>query len=263
MAHYDELARVGRALSSPARLRLLDLLRQGPRSVEVLAEQSGLAVANVSQHLQQLRGAHLVASDKQGQRVVYRLATLDVDALFVALRRFGEAALPGLDRVKTVLQVHDDEHRNVLLRRIARGEVTVLDVRPIEEWQAGHLLDAVHIPLPELPTRVSELPKKRDVIAYCRGPFCPMALSAVSILRDAGYAADHLDLGPADVGGRARIRVARITSESGVGTGTAVATTAGTRRARAKTTTSTTTTTGVSARSKPSPRANSRKRSPA
>jgi DNA-binding transcriptional ArsR family regulator len=249
MAHYEELARIGKAIASPARLRLLDLLRQGPRSVDVLAEQAGLEVANVSQHLQQLRAAHLVTSDKEGQRVVYRLATPAVGALFVGLRHLGEAVLPELDRLKATLQIHDDEQRTSLLRRIGRGEVTVLDVRPVEEWRSGHLLDAVHIPLPELPTRMAELPKKRAVIAYCRGPYCPMALSAVEILRDAGYTAEHLDLGPADVGDRATVAV-----------GTAVAKAPLSRRGR---TTAAATTVRGSARPSSSPRAKSRQRSPA
>ena len=242
MAHYEELARLGKAIASPARLRLIDLLRQGPRSVDVLAEQAGLEVANVSQHLQQLRAAHLVASDKDGQRVVYRLATKDVGHLFVCLRLLGEAVLPELDRLKSTLQVHDVEKRNVLLQRIARGEVTVLDVRPFEEWRGGHLLDALHIPLQELPARVGELPKKRDVVAYCRGPYCPMALSAVEILRGAGYRADHLDLGPADLGG---------TTVASTSSRTRSTSMKATKPAR------------VSTRTSRSPRAKSRKRSPA
>jgi DNA-binding transcriptional ArsR family regulator/rhodanese-related sulfurtransferase len=245
MEHYEELARVGKALASPVRLRLLDLLRQGPRSVDVLATQAGLEVANVSQHLQQLRAARLVASDKDGQRVVYRLASAEVEGLFVALRGFGETVLPAFDRVKTTLQTLSEDQRGALLGRIARGEVTVLDVRPVEEWRAGHLLDAVHIPLTELPARVAELPKRRDVVAYCRGPYCPMALSAVEILRVAGYRADHLDLGPADL-------FAHVA-------GTAVA--SATLRPRPRATSPTTP--RVLARSAKSPRAKSRKRSPA
>lgn len=241
MAHYEELARLGKAIASPARLRLIDLLRQGPRSVDVLAEQAGLEIANVSQHLQQLRAAHLVASDKDGQRVVYRLATKDVGHLFVCLRLLGESVLPELDRLKSTLQVHSSETRNLLLKRITRGEVTVLDVRPLEEWMGGHLLDAVHIPLSELPARIGELPKRTDIVAYCRGPYCPMALSAVEILRGAGYRAEHLDLGPADLAGTAVAAPARKRSPS----------TKATHPAR------------VSTRTSPSPRAKSRKRSSA
>jgi rhodanese-related sulfurtransferase/DNA-binding transcriptional ArsR family regulator len=199
IAHYDELARLGRALSNPLRLRLLDLLRQGPRSVEVLAAAAGGSVANVSQHLQQLRGARLVASDKHGQHVEYRLADEQVDAVFVALRSLGERVLPEFDRLQQTLQVSSSERRDALLKRVASGEVTLLDVRPTEEWRGGHLLDAMHIPLPELPTRLLELPKRRPVVAYCRGPYCPLALSAVDVLRSAGFDADHLDLGPADL----------------------------------------------------------------
>jgi rhodanese-related sulfurtransferase/DNA-binding transcriptional ArsR family regulator len=199
LGHYEELARLGRAIASPARLRMIDLLRQGPRSVEALAEQAGLEMANASHHLQQMRAARLVVSEKEGQRVVYRLASNDVGHLFVSLRLLAESVLPEFDRIKAALHVNDDDKRGELLQRIARGEVTVLDVRPKEEWQSGHLLDAMHIPLPELQARVQELPKKRPVVAYCRGPFCPMALTAVDLLRDAGFEAEHLDLGPADV----------------------------------------------------------------
>ncbi len=257
MDHYEQLARLGKAMASPARLRLLDLLRQGPRSVDVLAEQAGLAVANVSQHLQQLRAARLVDSDKDGQRVVYRLATADVGVFFVALRRLGEAVLPEFDRLKTTLQTSDDERRSALLKRIGRGEVTVLDVRPADEWRAGHLLDAVHIPLPELPARVGELPKRRAVVAYCRGPYCPMALSAVEILRAAGFAADHLDLGPADVGHRARVVAAPATTPAAAGTPAAPKTAAAPKPQRGRAGAR------APARSSTSPRAKSRHRSPA
>jgi rhodanese-related sulfurtransferase/DNA-binding transcriptional ArsR family regulator len=199
LSHYEELARLGKAMSSPVRLRVLDLLRQGPRSVEVLAVAAGVSVANASQHLQQLRAARVVVSEKQGQQVVYRLAHDGVGALFVALRSLGESVLPEMDRLKETLQVHDGTRRAALLQSVSGGEVTLLDVRPTEEWRGGHLLDAVHIPLGELAARVGELPRKKPVVAYCRGPYCPMALTAVEILRAAGYAAEHLDLGPPDL----------------------------------------------------------------
>lgn len=199
LAHYEELARLGKAVSSPIRLRLIDLLRQGPRSVEVLADEAGVSVANVSQHLQQLRAAHLVVSDKQGQRIVYRLSSPDVGAFFTCLRRLGESLLPELDRLKDALQVHTEPERKALLEKVEAGEATLLDVRPVEEWEAFHLPGAVHIPLGELPVRLDELAKEQEVVAYCRGPYCPMAIAAVDMLRGAGFKACHLDLGPADV----------------------------------------------------------------
>jgi rhodanese-related sulfurtransferase/biotin operon repressor len=199
LAHYEELARLGKAASSPIRLRLIDLLRQGPRSVEVLADEAGVSVANVSQHLQQLRAAHLVASEKQGQRIVYRLSSPEVGTFFTCLRRLGESLLPELDRLKEALQVHGEPAREQLLEKVTAGEATLLDVRPDEEWAASHLPGAIHIPLGELPVRLDELPRDHEVIAYCRGPYCPMALAAVDMLRGAGFKAEHLDLGPADL----------------------------------------------------------------
>jgi len=199
LAHYEELARLGKAVASPVRLQLIDLLRQGPRSVEVLAAQSGVSTANVSQHLQQLRAAHLVANEKQGQRIVYRLASQDVSRFFMCLRQLGESLLPELDRLRDALQVSTEPERAVLLQRIEDGEVTLLDVRPAEEWEAEHLPGAINIPLDELSGRLGELEHATDVVAYCRGPYCPMALTAVDVLRGAGFRAEHLDLGPPDL----------------------------------------------------------------
>ncbi len=198
LSHYEELARLGKAVSSPVRLQLLDLLRQGPKSVDTLAAHSGVPVANTSQHLQQLRSAHLVTSERQGQRTVYRLAIPDVSRFFVCLRALGEGLLPELDRLKSALQTHDDPERAALLERISRGDAVLLDVRPEDEFNAQHLPGALHIPLNELARRVDELPPEVCIVAYCRGPYCPMALSAVDILRNAGIDACHLDLGPSD-----------------------------------------------------------------
>jgi DNA-binding transcriptional ArsR family regulator len=206
LAHYEELARLGKAVSSPVRLQILDLLRQGPRSVDVLAERSGVSVANMSQHLQQLRAAHLVLSEKQGQRIAYRLSSADVAKFFSSLRALGEGLLPEIDRLRSALKVHSEPERAALLERIEGGEVTLLDVRPDEEWDAGHLPGAIHIPFEVLSKRLADLPKKKDVIAYCRGPFCPLAIAAVDLLNHAGFKACHLDLGPADLAERAPVR---------------------------------------------------------
>jgi rhodanese-related sulfurtransferase len=199
MSHYELLGRVAKALGSPARLRLLDLLRQGPRSVEVLAEEAGLNLKNASQHLQQLRAARLVETHKEGQRVVYRVAEAEVSSFFGALRELSEAILPEMDRLGRDLELLAPEQRDELLQRIKRDEVLLLDVRPAEEFAAGYLPGAISIPLPELPRRLREIPRRRDVVAYCRGPYCTLAQEAVVLLRKHGYHAEHLDLGIPDL----------------------------------------------------------------
>lgn len=207
LAHYGELARIGKALASPVRLQLLDLLRQGSRSVEALAQAAGVSVANSSQHLQQMRSARIVAAERRGQRVEYRLSAEGVSQVFGALRGLAEVLLPEMDRLRSELGVLAPEEREELLLRIRRGEVTLLDVRPPEEYRAGHLPGALSIPLPQLRSRLAEVPRDREVVAYCRGPYCPFATDAVTVLAAAGYRARHLDLGAPDLASR-RIRLA-------------------------------------------------------
>jgi len=199
LSHYDQLGRIAKALASPGRLRLLDLLRQGPRSVELLAEEAGLNLKNASQHLQQLRAARLVETHKEGQRVVYRVAEATVSSFFGALRELSEALLPEMDRLRRDLELLAPERREALLERVRQEEVLLLDVRPSAEFAAGYLAGAVSIPLAELPQRLDELPRRRDIVAYCRGPYCTMALEAVLLLRKHGYRAEHLDLGIPDL----------------------------------------------------------------
>jgi rhodanese-related sulfurtransferase/predicted transcriptional regulator len=206
LAHYGELARIGKAFASPVRLQLLDLLRQGARNVEDLAEAAGLSVANSSQHLQQMRAARLVQAERQGKHVAYRLADEGVSLVFGALRRLAEALLPEMDRLRRELGVLAEEEREELLGLIRSGQVTLLDVRPEEEYRAGHLPGARSIPLAQLPARLSEIPRGREVVAYCRGPYCPMASDAVAVLSAAGFRARHLDLGVPDLR-RRRIRL--------------------------------------------------------
>jgi len=208
LAHYGEIARIGKALASPVRLQLLDLLRQGSRSVEALAQAAGVSVANSSQHLQQMRSARIVAAERQGQRVEYRLAGENVSLVFGALRDLAESLLPEMDRLRAELGVLAPEEREELLSRIRRGEVTLLDVRPAEEYRAGHLPGARSIPLAELRSRLSEVPRDREVVAYCRGPYCAFATDAVAMLAAAGYRARHLDLGAPDLRAR-RFRLDR------------------------------------------------------
>ena len=195
LAHYGELARLGKALGSPVRLRLLDLLRQGPRRVEELAAATGESLANSSRHLQQMRAARLVDADREGRHVRYRLAGERVSEAFGLLRGLAEALLPELDRLRRELLVLEPAEREALLARIRAGEVALLDVRPADEYRAAHLPGARSIPLDELPGRLAELPRGREVVAYCRGPYCPTALEAVDVLAAAGFRARHLDLG--------------------------------------------------------------------
>lgn len=195
-AVYPQLARIGKALSSPIRLEILDLLRQGPRSVEAIAEQAGVSLANASQHLQQLRAARLVESDKKGQHVIYRVADQEVCRFYCSLRGLAEARLAEVDvALREFFPEESEAEREELLQRMRAGELTVLDVRPEEEYRAGHLERALSIPLAQLRRRLDEIPRDRDVVVYCRGPYCVMAAEAVEVLRRAGFTARRLDLG--------------------------------------------------------------------
>jgi rhodanese-related sulfurtransferase len=214
LAHYDELARIGKVLSSPVRLRLLDLLRQGSRNVESLAEAAGVSLANSSQHLQQMRAARLVEAEKRGQHVEYRLAGEGVSRVFSALRDLAEALLPEMDRLRLEVEALGGRERESLLSRIRDGQVTLLDVRPAVEYRAGHLPGARSIPLPELRSRLGEIPRSREVVAYCRGPYCFMASEAAEVLRAAGFRASHLDLGAPDLRARG-VRLVALPEESG------------------------------------------------
>ena len=201
-AIYEQLARLGKAVAAPKRLELLDLLCQGPRTVEVLADQASLSVANTSQHLQVLRAARLVEAEKQGLHVEYRLAGEDVCEFFLALRNLAEGRLAEIELVTREYLGRRDAMETVagveLLRRVKSGEVTVLDVRPSEEYRAGHIPGAVSIPLGELKARFKELPKNREVVAYCRGPYCVFAIEAVELLRKKGFAAHRMQQGVLD-----------------------------------------------------------------
>lgn len=193
---YEQFARVGGALSSPARLELLDVLAQGERSVDVIAERASLSVANTSRHLQILREAGLVEARKQGLRVFYRLADPGVYSLLQALRSLAEQRLAEVDRIVAAYIGDPDELEPVtrpeLLERARSGRVTVLDVRPAEEFEAGHIPGAVSIPIDELEERLGELPKGREVVAYCRGPYCVWSHRAVAALRASGRRARRL-----------------------------------------------------------------------
>ncbi|MEW6691103.1 MAG: metalloregulator ArsR/SmtB family transcription factor [Pseudomonadota bacterium] len=196
---YAQLARVGTALASPGRLQLLEFIAQKERSVDALAAMTGLSVANCSKHLQALRQAGLVTARKEGLRVYYALAGDDVVALYSALRRVAENRLAEVERLVRLWLAHRDEMEPVpateLLERAKKGLVTVLDVRPPEEYAAGHLPGAINIPVDQLESRLAKLPKKKEFVAYCRGPYCLMSFDAVAKLRAKGLKARRLQDG--------------------------------------------------------------------
>ncbi len=196
---FSQFARVGKALGHANRLELLEFLAQGERSVDQLARVSGLSVANTSQHLQQLRQAGLLTARKSGQHVYYSLAGDDVVRLLDLLREVAGRHLAEVERlVASYLTVRDDLEpvpAGELLERARQGLVTVLDVRPEEEYAAGHLPGAVNIPLTELESRLAELDPDREVVAYCRGPHCVLAFDAVARLRRQGLRARRLQNG--------------------------------------------------------------------
>jgi rhodanese-related sulfurtransferase len=199
---YEQFARIGKALANPHRLELLELLMQCERTVEALAQEAGLSVANASQHLQVLRAACLVQTRREGVSIYYRLASQGVAALGLALRQVGETQLAEIDRVvETFLHNRADLQpiaANELLEALRLDQVVLLDVRPAEEYRAGHLPQARSLPLEELEARLSELPTEKEIIAYCRGPYCVFADEAVAVLRAHGYQARRLEEGVPD-----------------------------------------------------------------
>ncbi|WP_316368407.1 ArsR/SmtB family transcription factor [Candidatus Thiodiazotropha sp. CDECU1] len=196
---FNEFARVAKAMSNGYRLELLEFLAQGERSVDALAQVSGLTVANTSQHLQQLRQAGLVVNRKEGHKVIYRLSGMDVSSLLAALREVAEHRLAEVDRlVDDYLKVKDGLEpipASELLERVKQGLVTVLDVRPREEYQSGHLPGAINIPINELEAHLDSLDPEREIVAYCRGPHCVLAFDAVAKLRLKGLTAYRLEGG--------------------------------------------------------------------
>lgn len=199
---YAELALLGKALASPARVELLDLLAQAPRTVESLATELNQSVANTSQHLRVLRGARLVDVQRAGTFKIYRLASIEVIALTVALRRAGRARALEIDAATRGFLGPEAEEEQVdlatVMERVARHEVTLIDVRSAEEYAAGHIPGAVSRPLAQLSERLHQLPADLPVVAYCRGPWCVLAIDAVSALRSAGFRATRLDAGVAE-----------------------------------------------------------------
>jgi rhodanese-related sulfurtransferase len=199
---YEQFARIGKALASPHRLELLEVLAQCERTVEALAEETGMSVANASQHLQVLRAAHLVEVRREGISMYYRLTDESVFRLWQALRSVGEAQLAEIDRVvQTFLR---DRERlqpvgaHQLLKLLSDDQVILLDVRPANEYEAAHLPHARSIPVTELEARLAELPIDREIVVYCRGPYCVFADEAVALLQARGYQARRLAEGLPD-----------------------------------------------------------------
>lgn len=201
-AIYEQLSRIGKALASPRRLELLDLLCQGPRTVEALANEAGQSLANTSQHLQVLRTARLVEAEKRGLFVTYRLADDKVCKLYRELRTLAESRLHEIQAVTREFLEQRGElelvDREALIARVRSGEVVLLDVRPTEEFEAGHIPGAVSVPLAELESRLAELPQDREFVAYCRGPYCVLSVQAVEALRAKGFSAMRMDEGIPD-----------------------------------------------------------------
>src|SRR3989304_2040765 len=197
-ALYEQFARIGHALSTPKRLEILDVLGQGERSVEALASEANLSVPNASQHLKVLRSARLIDSRRAGAYVYYRLADSAVWRLWAALRGLGELRLTEIGELLRSLSSDEGLEpldRPALWRLVQEGQVTVLDVRPSAEFAAGPLPGAVSIPLEDLGGRLSESPGDQLVVAYCRGPYCVLAVQAVELLRHHGFAARRLQDG--------------------------------------------------------------------
>ena len=199
---YEQVARIGKAVASPKRLQLIELLCQGEKTVELLAIQAEISVKLASAHLKELRLARLVETRKDGKYVLYRLASTSVADLWVTLRSEAEERLVELQVALANIVTHDDDlegfSRKAILKKAAAGEVLVLDVRPSDEYAAAHLPHARSLPVNELKKRLAELPKDTPVVAYCRGPFCLMAKDAVELLRKKGYRAFHLTDGVAE-----------------------------------------------------------------
>lgn len=187
---YEQFARIGKALGSSTRLELLDLLSQGERSVDALAREASLGIASTSQHLRALAAARLVETRREGQRVVYRIADPSVVGVFHALRAAAEAQLAELDSVARAYLEHADEFESIdqveLSQRLRDGSVVLLDVRPREEFVQGHIRGAVNVPPAEVAAWAAEAPRKKQVVAYCRGPYCVYALDAARTLRQKG-----------------------------------------------------------------------------
>lgn len=198
-ALYEQFARVGKALSSAKRFELLDLLLQAERSVDDLARETHMSVANTSQHLQILKQARIVDSERHGNRVIYRVTSEHAGDLLTSVHQFAEHGLAEVEAITRRFHDGYDEmepvDRRQLLTRAESGDAIVLDVRPRAEYDAGHLPFAKSLPLEDLERRLASLPKDKQIVAYCRGPYCVLAVEAVERLREQGFDAVRLEDG--------------------------------------------------------------------
>jgi rhodanese-related sulfurtransferase len=199
---FEQFARIGKALASPKRLEILDLLAQGERTVEEIARETAMPLANASQHLQVLKGARMVESRREGLYAYYRLADEAVFRTWQAVRALGETRLAEIERVvETFLEDRDVLEAvgaAALVERLSDGNVVVLDVRPEEEYRAGHIPGALSVPVDALEAALQALPKDKEIVAYCRGPYCVFSDEAVTLLRSRGYQARRLAEGLPD-----------------------------------------------------------------
>lgn len=199
---YDQVARIGKAVASAKRLELLEVLCQGEKAVEALAKSANIDMKNTSAHLKELKAARLVESRKDGKYVYYRLADESVAKFWVAMRSLAEERLTELQTVVrqylAVPQQFMPQDRKTILGKARAGEIVVIDVRPEPEFRARHLPYARSLPLEELEQRLEDLPRDKEIVAYCRGPYCLMAIEAVALLRKEGFRAVRLDDGVAE-----------------------------------------------------------------
>jgi rhodanese-related sulfurtransferase len=199
---YSELARITKSMANPHRIEIIELLAQGEFSVEQIADQTSLPIANASQHLQVLKNAQLVDISRQGNFIFYRLSNNNVFKAWKALRELGVERIESIDKVVKEFRLSKFDFETVtideLIKKLDSGKVTILDVRPESEYRQGHIINAISIPMDELSKRLKELPKRTEIIAYCRGPFCVYADEAVALLTKAGYKANRLEEGFSD-----------------------------------------------------------------
>lgn len=198
-AVFEQFARIGKAISNPKRLELLDILSQGERTVDVLAGEADISIASASQHLQALKAASLVESERHGTFIIYRLPDQHVKNFLHSMRSLAEDRFAEIERItRQYMEGHPDLEpvgRDALRERVISGEVTLLDVRPEEEYRAGHLPGAICIPLENLEDRLNSFPEGQEIVAYCRGPYCVLAVEAVERLNAKGFTAFRLEDG--------------------------------------------------------------------
>ncbi|MDP1526269.1 MAG: metalloregulator ArsR/SmtB family transcription factor [Rhodocyclaceae bacterium] len=201
---YEQVARIGKASSSPKRLELIELLCQGEKTVDTLSREAAISMKLASAHLRELRSAHLVETERSGKNIYYRIANREVAEFWVAIRSLAEDRLVELQmalaQITNAPKELKPKDRDALVKAARKGEVIVLDVRPTEEFEAAHLPYAQSMPIDKLRSQLSELPKDKTIVAYCRGPYCLMAKDAVELLRQKGFEAIHLPEGVAEWG---------------------------------------------------------------